>query len=190
VIDAAGFYEGIIYLEIDFYILYGIDKRIGIPVPGTEVCIEGDQLRTKERMLITEVETDYSKCRVVDFGDDTPPKTICPPEAETRIVHFNHYASSPLVYSIKTCLEYDQSHCYDAGDEGEREICRVDFQYEGIWAEGTIFDYKCTKSEARTYRHPLQYTIRYMVGAGHDNEDGRARPREVYRESVPVEKCR
>jgi hypothetical protein len=196
VIDAAGFQSqfdsGGIYPVIDVYILYGVDKRIGIPVPGNEVCIEGDQIRTKEHMTLTEVKTDYSKCRVLEFGDENPPKIICPPEAETRITHSNAYASSPLVYSVRTCLEYDQSHCHnaEAGADGEREICRADFQYEGIWAEGTIFAYKCAKSEIRTYRHPIQYTIRYMVHPGHDSDHGSFRPKEVYRESVPVQKCR
>jgi hypothetical protein len=180
---------GAIYPKIDFYILYGVDKRVGISVPGTEVCIEGDQLRTKERTTITEVKTDYSKCRYLDLpGDDDPPKTICPPEAETRIVHFNHYASSPLAYTVRTCLEYDLSHCYDAepGGEREREVCPVDFQYEGIWADRTIFAYKCAKSEARTYRHPLQYNIRWIMEVEIDN---RLRKREVYRESQSVPTC-
>ena len=105
VIDAAGFRsrfdDGGIYPEIDSYVLYGVDKQMGIPVPGTEVCVEGDQLHTKERTTITEVKTDHSKCRVVELGDRVPLKEICPPEAHTRIVHINHYASSPLVYSGK-----------------------------------------------------------------------------------------
>ena len=193
VIDAArfrsSFDHGAIYPEIDFYILYGVDKQTGINVPGTEVCIEGDQLRTKERMTITEIKTDYFKCRYLDVpGDDDPPKLICPPEAETRVVHFNHYASSPLVYTIRTCLEYDRAHCYDAdpGGEGESEVCRVNFQYEGIWAEGTIVGYKCTKSEARTFRHPLQYNIRWMMEV---EIDDRLRKRQIYRETRPVPPC-
>jgi hypothetical protein len=195
VIDAAGFRshdQGGIYPEMDVYILYGIDKRIGIPVPGNEVCIEGDQIRTKATMTITEVKTDYSKCRVLEFGDENPPKIVCPSEAQTRIVHSDAYASSPLVYTVRTCLEYDQSNCHDAeaAADGSREVCTVDFQYEGVWAEGTIFAYKCTKSEVRTYRHPLQYTIRYLVHPGLDSDHGSFKPREVYRESVPVERCR
>lgn len=189
---AAGFQssfdDGAIYSEIDFYVLFGGDKQIEINVPGTEVCIEGDQLRTKERMAITEIKTDYSKCRFLESGEDAPPKVVCPAEAQTRIVHFNHYASSPLVYSVRTCLQYDRSHCYNAegGGEGEREDCRVNFPYEGIWAEGTIFAYKCTKSEARTYSHPLQYNIRYF---GEREIDNRLRKREVYRETRSVPKC-
>ena len=189
VIDAAGFRSRFdsdgIYPEIDFYVLYGVDKQIGIPVPGTEVCIEGDQLRTKERMTITEIKTDHSKCRYLELGDDAPPKVICPPEAHT---YLNHYAASPLVYSVRTCLEYDRSHCYDAGagGEGEREVCRVNFRYEGKWAESTIFDYKCTKSEARTYRHPLQYDIRWIMEV-YIHE--RFKKRQVYRETRSVPPC-
>ena len=97
VIDAAGFRSRCdsdgSYPEIDFYVLYGVDKQIGIPVPGTEVCIEGDQLRTKERMTITEIKSDHSKCRYLELGDDAPPRVICPPEAHT---YLNHYAASPL----------------------------------------------------------------------------------------------
>jgi hypothetical protein len=192
VIDAAGFRSrfdaGGIYPETDSYVLYGDDKKIGIPVPGTEVCVEGDQLRTKERMTLTEIRTDYSKCRALEFGDDVPPKIICPPEAETRIVNFNHYASSPLVYRVSTCLEYDWSHCYeaDAGGEGDRWICPVDFKYEGIWAVGTIFAYKCAKSEIRTYRHPLQYDIRWIMEV---EINDRLRKRQIYRETKSVPPC-
>ena len=73
-IDAAGFRsrfdDGGIYPEIDSYVLFGDDKKIEVPVPGTEVCIEGDQLHTKERMTITEIKTDHSKCRFVESGDE------------------------------------------------------------------------------------------------------------------------
>ena len=192
-IDAAGFRsslnDGGIYPDIDSYVLYAIDKQIGIPVPGTEVCIEGDQLHTKERMLITETKIDHSKCRYVESGEDAPPKVICPPEAQIRVVHFDYYASSPLVYSVRTCLDYDRSHCYIAGAGGERkEVCRVNFQYQGIWAEGTIFDYKCTKSEARTYRHPLQYEIRWIMEY-HILEQIVILKRQIYQETRTVEPC-
>lgn len=196
VIDAAGFRsrfdDGGIYPEIDSYVLYASDKRIGIPVPGSEVCVEGDQLHTKERMMITETKTDHSKCHVVESGDRVPLKEICPPEAESRTVHFNYYASSPVEYSVRTCLEYDRSNCYiaGAGDDGEREVCRVDFRYEGIWAEGTIFDYKCTKSEARTYRHPLQYEIRWIMEVHIPGTDSdRQAKRQVHQETRSVEPC-
>jgi len=194
VIDAAGFRsshnDGGIYPDIDLYVLYAIDKQIGIPVPGTEVCIEGNQLHTKERMMITETKIDHSRCRSVESGEDTPPKVICPPEAQIRVVHFNHYASSPLVYDVKSCLEYDRSHCYiaGAGGEGEREVCRVNFQYQGIWAEGTIFDYKCTKSEARTHRHPLHYDIRWIMEITSGNGEGLSK-KQIYQETRTVEPC-
>src|SRR5262249_11067122 len=194
VIDAAGFRsshnDGGIYPDIDLYVLYAIDKQIGILVPGTEVCIEGDQLHTKERMMITETKIDHSRCRSVESGDDTPPKVICPPETQIRVVHFNHYASSPLVYSVRTCLEYDRSHCYIAGGggEGEREVCRINFQYQGIWAEGTIFDYKCTKSEVRTHLHPLQYDIRWIMEITSGNGEGLSK-KQIYQETRTVEAC-
>jgi hypothetical protein len=192
VIDAAGFRsrfdDGGIYPEIDSYVLFGGEKNIEVSVPGDAVCVEGDQLLTKERITIAEIKTDHSKCRIVELGDRIPPKEICPPDATTRVVHLNHYASSPLVYSVRNCLEYNRSHCYDAvfGDT-EREVCRVDFRYEGKWAEGTIFDYKCTKSEARTYRHPLQYQIRWIMEF--HTIDERLIKRQVYRETRTVERC-
>ena len=194
VIDAAGFRsshnDGGIYPDIDLYVLYAIDKQIGISVPGTEVCIEGDQLHTKERMMITETKIDHSKCRSVESGEDAPPKVICPPEAQIQVVHFDHYASSPLVYSVRTCMEYDRSHCYmaGAGGEGEREVCRVNFQYQGIWAEGTIFDYKCTKSEVRTHRHPLHYGIRWIMEITSGNGEGLSK-KQIYQETRTVQPC-
>ena len=139
-------------------------------------------------MTIIEVKTDHSKCRVVELAGQTQPKEICPPDAHTKIVHANHYASSPLVYSVRTCLEYDRSHCYRAVGEGEREVCRVDFQYEGVWAEGTIFAYKCTKSETRTYRHPLQYNIRWIMEVRIPGK-GRFKNRQIYQETGTVEPC-
>ena len=39
-------------------------------VLGTEVYIEGEFLRSKEAVTISEVKTDYSKCRYLDFGDE------------------------------------------------------------------------------------------------------------------------
>ena len=194
VIDAAGFRsshsDGGIYPEVDSYVFYAIDKQIGIPVPGTEVCIEGNQLHTKERMMITETKIDHSRCRSVESGEDTPPKVICPPEAQIRVVHFNHYASSPLVYDVKSCLEYDRSHCYiaGAGGEGEREVCRVNFQYQGIWAEGTIIDYKCTKAEVRTHRHPLHYDIRWIMEITSGNGEGLSK-KQIYQETRTVQPC-
>jgi hypothetical protein len=194
VIDAAGFRsshnDGGIYPEIDSYVLFGGEKNIEVNVPGTEVCIEGDQLLTRERLTITEIKTDHAKCRIVELGDNVPLREICPPDAQTRIVHINHYASSPLVYTVRTCLEYDRSHCYNRamGTGGEEEWCRVDFRYEGKWAEGTLWTYKCTKSEARTYRHPLQYNIRWIMEIQSGGGEGLAK-KQIYQETRTVEPC-
>jgi hypothetical protein len=181
---AAGFQssfgDGAIHPEVDQYTLDGIN------IPGTDVCREGDQIRTKERLTFARTITDHSRCRVMDLGGDSE-KVICPPQADTKVVTFEGYLKSPVTYSVKVCLAYDKSNCYmqDLGD-GEREVCRVNFKYEGAWAEGTIFEYKCTKSETRTYQQPLQYNIRYFSEREIDN---RLRRRQVYRETRSVPSC-
>jgi hypothetical protein len=189
VIDAAGHRPrdaGAIYPDIDKYVLYGADKRTPINVPGTEVCFDGDFLRSKEATTISEIKTDYSKCKYLDFGDEAV-TVKCPPEAQTKIIHYNSYLSSPLIYSVRTCLEYDTSNCYLTTDqETEREMCRIDFQYEGLWAEGTKFFYRCAKSEIRTYRQPFQYNIRWFMEI---EIDERLRRREFLHETRTVPQC-
>ena len=128
VIDTAGHRPpdaGAIYPEVDKYVLYGTDKRTPINVLGSDVCIEGEFLRSKEAATISEIKTDYSKCRYMDFGDESV-SVKCPPGAQTKIIHHNSYLSSPLVYSVRICLEYDTSNCYLTTDqETEREMCRI-----------------------------------------------------------------
>lgn len=190
VIDAAGHRPpdaGAIYPDVDKYVLYGADKRTPINVLGTEVCIDGEFLRSKEATTISEIKTDYSMCRYLDFGDEAV-TVKCPPEAQTKLIHYNSYLSSPLVYSVRTCLEYDTSNCYLTTDqETEREMCRIDFQYEGLWAEGTKFFYRCANSETRTYRQPLQYNIRWFMEI-YIEERG-LRKREILRETRAVSQC-
>jgi hypothetical protein len=190
VIDAAGHRPpdaGAIYPEVDKYVLYGADKRTPINVLGTDVCIEGEFLRSKEATTIAEIKTDYSKCRYLDFGDESV-SVKCPAEAQTKIIHHNSYLSSPLVYSVRTCLEYDTSNCYLTTDqETEREMCRIDFEYEGLWAEGTKFFYRCSKSGSRSYRQPLEYNIRWFMEV-YIEERG-LRRREVLRETRAVPRC-
>jgi hypothetical protein len=190
VIDAAGHRPpdaGAMYPEVDKYVLYGADKRTAINVLGTEVCTEGELLRSKEAATISEIKTDYSKCRYLDFGEESV-SVKCPPEAQTKIIHDNSYLSTPLVYSVRTCLEYDTSNCYLTTDqETERELCRIDFEYDGLWSEGTQFFYRCSKSGSRTYRQPLQYNIRWFMEV-YIEERG-LRRREVLRETRAVPKC-
>ena len=190
VIDAAGHRPsdaGAIYPEVDKYVLYGADKRTAINVLGTDVCIEGEFLRSKEATTIAEIKTDYSKCRYLDFGDESV-SVKCPPEAQTKIIHYNSHLSSPLSYSVRSCFEYDASNCYLTTDqETEREMCRIDFEYEGLWGEGTKFFYRCSKSEPRTYRQPLEYNVRWFMEV-YIEERG-LRRREVLRETRAVPKC-
>jgi hypothetical protein len=59
VIDAAGHRPpdaGAIYPDVDKYVLYGADKRTPINVLGTEVCIDGEFLRSKEATTISEIK--------------------------------------------------------------------------------------------------------------------------------------
>jgi hypothetical protein len=180
-------YEGEVYVRVDFYVLYGTHTRQGINVPGNQICIDGDLLRTKERITITQTITDISKCYSRDHGDDE--KMICPPEARTKTVVFDGHLSSPVTYSFNICLLYDKSNCFwqDPGDGPEREVCHPGSDYPGIWAEGTMFRYTCTKSQTQTYSHPLQYNVRFMRDI--EFPDSRMRPRLLLAESRPISPC-
>jgi hypothetical protein len=166
------------YVELDHYVLEGMN------IPGTDLCVAGDQVRTKGPMTITQVKTDHSKCRVTGRGDEE--KEICPPSARSEVVVFVGYLTSPLTYNVNTCREYDTSHCRvrGLGTDRELEYCKVDFKYQGVWAADTIFEYKCTNSETVTYRHPLVYNIRYLVEF---ERDDRIVSKEVHRitQSIP-----
>ena len=52
------------FVEVDHYVLEGMN------IPGTDLCVAGDQLRTKGPITITQVKTDHSKCRVRTRGDE------------------------------------------------------------------------------------------------------------------------
>lgn len=190
VIDAAGHRPadaGALYPEVDNYILYSPDNRMSRNVPGTHVCIDGDIIRSQDAIVITETKTDYSKCEYFEKGDDSIPGLKCPPAALTQIVHHDSYLSSSLLYSVRTCIEYDTSNCYTVQvEDSEREICRVDFEYEGLWVEGTKFYHRCLRSEARTYRQPLQYTVRWFMEV---EVHERLRRREILRETRTVPVC-
>jgi hypothetical protein len=157
-------------------------------IPGTELCLAGDQLRTKGEITITQLETDRSKCRVRTRGDEE--KEFCPPEARREVVAFHGVLSSPVNYHVNKCLAYDTSNCriIRAGTDREREFCKVNFKYEGVWESGTKFEHKCTKSEIVTHSHPLVFNIRYMIEVG-TNDDDRIRSREVYRVKQSIPAC-
>ena len=168
------------YVEVDHYVLEGMN------IPGTDLCIAGDQLRTKGPITITQVKTDHSKCRIRTRGDEE--KEICPPGARSEVVFFQGQLTSPLSYSVNTCREYDKSHCRvrGLGTDREREYCKVDFKYQGVWAADTTFEYKCTNSETVTYRHPLVYNIRYLVEF---ERDDRIVSKEVHRITQSIPQC-
>jgi hypothetical protein len=158
----------------------------GRSVLATELCVAEDQLRTKERITISDVKTDYSKCRVRTRGDRE--WDICPPEARSEVVVFHGFLASPIRYNVNTCREYDKSHCriVRRGTEKEREVCKVDFKYESVWDAGTIFEYRCVSFDVVTYTHPLEYTVRYKVEIPRGE---RIISREVHRIRQTIPQC-
>ena len=79
--------------------------RVGIPVPGNEVCLEGDQIRTIQAITFLEKKTDISKCEIWDYGEYR--QETCAPAARTTI-DSSYYLSSPVTYSVNFCLLYDK----------------------------------------------------------------------------------
>ena len=155
-------YESEVYAVVGFYTLFTPDFRVTENIPANQVCLDGNTIRTVEREVISHRETDISKCRYVDMGGDQE-RMRCPPEAHTTVISYDNYFLSPVSYSVNVCLEYDKSNCYWTNpDEPEREVCRDRDTYEGIWAQGTMFQYRCTKSVSQTFTQPLEYEIRFM----------------------------
>ena len=181
-------YESAVYAEADFYALFTPDLRTSVTVPGNEVCLDGDILRTHERRILTQRMTDISKCRYENQGDDQE-RMRCPPEAHTVVVTYDNYLSSPVEYSVNICFAYDKSNCYiNMRDDGpDQEICRVRGKYDGIWAAGTMFYYPCTKSSSQPFSHPLQYEVRFLQLV--EFPDERMRRRVVHREKRQVAPC-
>jgi hypothetical protein len=181
-------YESEVYAQVDFYTLYTPDFRMSVNVPGNQVCLEGNIIRTIERQVISHTVTDISKCRYDDMGDDQE-KMRCPAEANTTVISYNNYLSSSISYSVNVCLVYDKSNCYwNYPDDGpEREVCRTGDEYHRIWAQGTMFHYKCAKSAIQTYTHPLEYEVRFLQDV--EFPDHGIRRRLVQREKRPVLPC-
>jgi hypothetical protein len=183
-------YEGEVYTQVDFYVLYGSHSQQGVNVPGNQICKEGEQLRTRRRVAITETRTDLSKCRTRHYGDDVE-RVVCPSEALTKVVVFNGHLFSPITYSFNICLLYDKSNCYwqDRGDDQEREVCRPASRYSGIWAEGTMFQYSCARSKTESYSHPLRYNVRFMRDVEFPDDPPRMRTRLLHSQSRSIPPC-
>jgi hypothetical protein len=181
-------YESEVYAEADFYTLFTPDLRVSVNVPGNEVCLDGEILRTHERKILTQRITDTSKCRYELQGDDQE-RMRCPPEAHTTIITYDNYFSSPIKYTVNMCAAYDRSSCYiNMRDDGpDQEVCRVRGNYEGIWAAGTMFHYPCMKSSSQSSSHPLQYEVRFVQNV--EFPDARMRRRVLLREMRPVALC-
>lgn len=171
-------------MRIDTYSLQAGNIRRNIP--GTDVCIDGDQLRTKEPLSITQIVTDNSKCYMIDRGDRE--RRFCPSDSRSEVMLYEGHLSSPVTSSVNICREYDDSNCkiYQR-ESSERKICsRHDFEYKGVWATGTLFKYKCVKWNTTIHRQPLQYTIRYLIPFEYAE---RTKLREVYRVTKALEQC-
>jgi len=181
--------ESEVYHHVQEYILMTPDRSRKFSVPGTDICLAGDRLRTKRRFTYNSTVTDESKCRLIGSRADGDERMVCAPDAERTVVHDQGYLSSPVRYEENVCLEYDRSHCYIRRvEDSEEEVCEVTFKYEGIWATGTIFDYQCKRWATRVLEHPLQYLIRYLVEV--EKAEGPSRTSEKHRVTVPVQLCR
>ena len=179
-------YESEVYVEVDSYALFTSDFRLALNVPGNQVCLDGNILRTYEREVMTRTVTDISKCHFEDYSDQDVMR--CPREAHTTVTTYNNYLSSPVTYSVNVCLLYDQSNCrWIYPDDGpEREICRP-VDYHGIWAQGTKFHYRCTKSTSQIHSHPLQCEVRFVQDI--EFPEQRLRKRILLKEKRSVPSC-
>lgn len=79
-----------LFLDMDHYALHGPHSTIAISVPGSDVCIEGDQLRSKESMQFTDMTTDWSSCRWDLIAEDLE-KVHCPDSAHKTKTLFDGY---------------------------------------------------------------------------------------------------
>jgi hypothetical protein len=165
---------------VDSYILEGVHVR------GTNLCIDGEHLRTNEPITIIDLVTDRTLCRITTRGDEL--KEICPPAATKSVIRYAGHLRTPLSYSQNVCLVYDNSNCriIRGGTDKEREICRP-VRYEGVWAMGTNFEYICQTSEVRIYNHPLEYTVRHLVD--YETSDGKYHRKELRRVRHPIPQC-
>jgi len=173
------------FLRADHYTLRAGNTRTN--VAGTDVCVDGDQLRTKEPLKLTETLTDHSKCHVRLIGGDRE-QEFCPPAANTTAVVFEGHAVAPLASDLNVCLEYDKSNCRIVeNNDHTREVCRrPDFNYTGVWAVDTIFVYNCARWETRVHHLRLQYEVRFMVNV---ERSGKVIRKEVKRETYFVPRC-
>jgi hypothetical protein len=152
-------FESEVYADADRYVLFAPEARVGVAVPGNEVCLDSDQIRTIQPAIFQQRVTDESKCETLDYGDSR--QEICAPDAHTtkrEIIHL----SSPVNYAMNVCQNYDRSNCeWRIDGESEKLICK-DTRYPGIWAASTQFHYRCAKSASQELRHALQYEVRFI----------------------------
>jgi hypothetical protein len=165
--------------------LYSSNLQVGINIPGNEICLEGDQLRTIQPVIFQQTKTDVSKCRSQPRGDEE--KWFCPPEAHTLLTT-SMFLSSPVTHSVNICLAYDRSSCRwrDYADESI-EICRAKGDYRGIWAGGTQFHYPCAQSESQVVSHSLEYGVRFVQDI--ETRERHPRRKVLHRETRSIHAC-
>ena len=158
---SAASHEGAIYFEVDVYVLFAPGATMGVTIPGNEICQEGNRIRTIVPFESVEKKTDISKCQILDYGEDR--REECLPGAHS-VVKSSYHLSSPINYSVNSCLVYDRSSCEwpDEGDGREKQVCKAPSGYEGIWAADTQFHQRCANRESQSYTHPLQYQVRFL----------------------------
>jgi hypothetical protein len=174
-----------LYVEVDMYTLYNSNIEVGIKIPGNEICLEGDQLRTIQPVTFQQTKTDLSKCRSRTRGDNE--RWICPPEAH-RVISTSMFLSSPITFNINRCLVYDKSSCRwrERADESI-EVCRAKADYQGVWAPGTQFHYPCAKSEIQVFTLSPEYGVRFMQDI--EIRERHPKPKLVHRETRPIRAC-
>lgn len=154
-------HEGAVYYEVDVYILFAPGMRFGVPVPGNEICHEGSRIRTIQPFETVEKKTDISKCHILEYGEDRREECLA---GAHSVVKTSYHLTSPVNYSVNSCLVYDRSNCEwrDEGDGRDRQVCKAASPYDGIWAADTQFQYRCAKSESQAFSHSLHYQVRFL----------------------------
>ena len=144
-------HEGAVYFEVDVYVLFAPGATMGVSVPGNEICREGNRIRTIVPFESVEKKTDISKCQILEYGEDRREECLA---GAHSVVRSSYHLSSPVNYSVNSCLVYDRSSCdwRDEGDGREQQVCKAPSPYEGIWAADTQFTIAVPSGRARPTR--------------------------------------
>jgi len=98
----------------------------GYWVPGTELCVQGDTLRTKEPVRITEPVTEGGDCH--EMVDNVEVCFSEPVERE-RLIFVGHL-SSPIERTYSFCkVPLVDAACFEMGTRTAREILTFDVKW-------------------------------------------------------------